>query len=62
MRTITWEEVGTRGYGKVAFQDLEFSLKTKDDYKGDNLGSTIFEGPFATLQDADLKMMNSAQK
>jgi len=47
---------GTRGYGKVAFQDLEFSLKTKDDYKGDNQARQIFEGPFATLQDADLKI------
>ncbi|MDK2896917.1 MAG: CRISPR-associated protein Csm3 [Candidatus Atribacteria bacterium] len=47
---------GTRGYGEVAFRNLEFSLKTRTDYEGNNQAQPIFEEAFATLQDADLKI------
>lgn len=35
---------GSRGYGRIEFRDVEISLKTIEDYRGDNQRHVLFSG------------------
>lgn len=47
---------GTRGYGKIAFRNLTFSWKTREDYQAENKAHLFSGAPFATFQEADEKL------
>ncbi|MGM0369628.1 MAG: type III-A CRISPR-associated RAMP protein Csm3 [Bacillota bacterium] len=46
---------GSRGYGRVKFEDFNVKLKTVKDYEGDNKPQTVYEGELADLDFAALR-------